>query len=169
MRFVECRFLGGAMSFLRGRGRKIGVESFNRSAQWTATLPMAVCSAREAIVLTIPSCVFRQGKIPESANWNSDGSYMVARGKSALYADDLVGRYSSDFIEKSWGRGLDLNQRLQERPAKQGWTPPSAAAVRWPSSAGVANCSESCADLLPTCDMLNQLERLKTSMETLGI
>lgn len=78
----------------------------------------------------------QQGKIPESANWNSVGSYMVARGKSALSADDLVGRYSFDFIEKSLVRGLDLNQRLQERPAKQGWTPPSAAAVRWPSSGG---------------------------------
>ncbi len=72
---------------------------------------MAFFSAREAIVLTIPSCAFRQGKIPESSNWISVGSYMVARGKSALCTDDLSGRYGLDFIEKSWVRGLDLNQR----------------------------------------------------------
>jgi len=48
-------------------------------------------------------------------------------------------------------------------------TPVAASVVSWTYRAGVANGSESRADLLPTCDMLNQLERLKTSMETLGI
>jgi len=61
------------------------------------------------------------------------------------------------------------NRRLPRMRHGQRGTPLAAAIVSWTYSAGDANCSESRADLLPTCDMLNQLERLKTSMETLGI